>query len=292
MREREREGKRERKERTYAGERVREKAHWLLLLYVFSSTWACPMQIGLSQECCLFCPKFSLWSLDLPCLLATAILDSFSLFYLPNTSICLILCRPLSSCLQSFPAAVSFPVSWLPFSNSEVTNQWYSNSGLCVCPCVYFHWRSLFPHMVLLLSSVFFVFHLDLRTSFGFTYRIGLVVMNSASFCLSGNVSVKVEVVPQTCPAVHHLMDYSQPGASVCGILQAKILGWVAIPFSRGSAWYRISCFAGRFFTIWATGEAPEAMCLFLFFWKALLPGIGFLLDSCIKQGFPEKKNQ
>ena len=68
----------------HMGERVREKALWLLLLYVFSSTWACPMQIGLSQECCLFCLKSSLWSSDLPCLLATAILDSFSLFYLPN----------------------------------------------------------------------------------------------------------------------------------------------------------------------------------------------------------------
>ena len=85
---REKESEREReKERTHAGERVREKALWLLLLYVLSSTWACPMQIGLSQECCLFCLfclKSSLWSLDLPCLLATAILDSFSLFYLPN----------------------------------------------------------------------------------------------------------------------------------------------------------------------------------------------------------------
>ena len=50
----------------HAGETVREKALWLLLLYVFSSTWACPMQIGLSQECCLFCLKFSLWSSDLP----------------------------------------------------------------------------------------------------------------------------------------------------------------------------------------------------------------------------------
>ena len=84
------EGEREReKERAcaHAGDRVREKALWLLLLYVFSSTWACPMQIGLSQECCLFCLfclKSSLWSSDLPCLLATAILDSFSLFYLPN----------------------------------------------------------------------------------------------------------------------------------------------------------------------------------------------------------------
>ena len=82
--ERERERQSER-EHMHAGERVREKALWLLLLYVFSSTWACPMQIGLSQECCLFYLKSSLWSSDLPCLLVTAILDSFSLFYLPNS---------------------------------------------------------------------------------------------------------------------------------------------------------------------------------------------------------------
>ena len=91
--ERERERERERKRESahmQAGKRVREKTLWLLLLYVFSTTWACPMQIGLSQECCLFCLfclKSSLWSSDLPCLLATAILDSFSLFYLPNTLI-------------------------------------------------------------------------------------------------------------------------------------------------------------------------------------------------------------
>ena len=49
-------------------------------------------------------------------------------------------------------------------------------------------------------------------------------------------------------------MDYSPPGSSVHGILQARILEWVAIPFSRGSSqpkdgsWvFRI---AGRFFTI------------------------------------------
>ena len=49
-------------------------------------------------------------------------------------------------------------------------------------------------------------------------------------------------------------MDYSPPGSSVQGILQAKILEWVAIPFSRGSSQLRdqtrISCIAGRFFTI------------------------------------------
>ena len=83
------------KEWMHRGEKEREKVLWLLLLYVFPSTWSCPMQIGLSQECCFFYLKSSLWSSDLlcpiftgfslPCLLATAILDSFSLFYLPNS---------------------------------------------------------------------------------------------------------------------------------------------------------------------------------------------------------------
>ena len=63
------EGERERereKEHTHVGEEERGKALCLLLLYGFSSTWACPMQIGLSQECCLFYLKSSLWSSDLP----------------------------------------------------------------------------------------------------------------------------------------------------------------------------------------------------------------------------------
>ena len=55
-------------------------------------------------------------------------------------------------------------------------------------------------------------------------------------------------------------MDCSLPGFSVHGILQARILQWVAISFSRGSSWPRnrtqISCIASRFFTNWATREA------------------------------------
>ena len=55
-------------------------------------------------------------------------------------------------------------------------------------------------------------------------------------------------------------MDCSPPGSSLHGILQARLLEWVAIPFSRGSSqpWDRtpVSCIAGRFFTIWATREA------------------------------------
>ena len=52
----------------------------------------------------------------------------------------------------------------------------------------------------------------------------------------------------------------SPPVSSVQGILQARILEWLPIPFSRRSSqsrdWTRISCTAGRFFTIWATREA------------------------------------
>ena len=55
-------------------------------------------------------------------------------------------------------------------------------------------------------------------------------------------------------------MDYSLPGFPVHGILQARILEWVAISFSRGSSQPGIepmsSALAGRFFTIWATKEA------------------------------------
>ena len=55
-------------------------------------------------------------------------------------------------------------------------------------------------------------------------------------------------------------MDCSLPDSFVHGILQARILEWVAISFSRGSSQPRdrsqVSCIAGRFFTNWATREA------------------------------------
>ena len=38
------------------------------------------------------------------------------------------------------------------------------------------------------------------------------------------------------CPTLCKPMDCSPPGSSVHGILQARILEWVAIPFSRGSS--------------------------------------------------------
>ena len=62
---------------------------------------------------------------------------------------------------------------------------------------------------------------------------------------------------PQSCPTLCDPMDYT-----VRGILQARILECVAFPSSRGSSQPRdqtqASCIAGRFFTSWATREAPK----------------------------------
>ena len=42
-------------------------------------------------------------------------------------------------------------------------------------------------------------------------------------------------LVTQSCPTLCNSMDCIPPGSSVHGILQARILEWVAIPFSRRS---------------------------------------------------------
>ena len=42
--------------------------------------------------------------------------------------------------------------------------------------------------------------------------------------------------VAQSCPTLWDPVDRSPPGSSVHGILQARILEWVAISFSRGSS--------------------------------------------------------
>ena len=43
-------------------------------------------------------------------------------------------------------------------------------------------------------------------------------------------------LVAQLCPTLCDPMDYSPPGSSVQGLLQARILEWVAVPSSRGSS--------------------------------------------------------
>ena len=78
-------------------------------------------------------------------------------------------------------------------------------------------------------------------------------------YCQS-DMKVKV-LVTQSYPTFCDPMDCSLPGSSVHGILQARILEWGAISYSRESFRPRdqteVSHIASRFFTIWATRESP-----------------------------------
>ena len=118
----------------------------------------------------------------------------------------------------------------------------------------------------------------------GLPWKQAVIIL---SFLIFLHLCVGVLVV-QSCPTFCSSTDYSPPGFSVHGILQPGILGlpnprihdilqarlleWIAVPFSRGSSQPRdqtlVSCIAGRFFTIWAVifEIAPKYCTLDCFF--------------------------
>ena len=79
----------------------------------------------------------------------------------------------------------------------------------------------------------------------------------------------------QSCPTLCNSMDHSLPDSSVDGILQERILEWVAMPQSRRFSWSRdqthisyASCTASGFFTTELPREAPGygiCVCLCVF---------------------------
>ena len=83
-----------------------------------------------------------------------------------------------------------------------------------------------------------------------------------------------VVLFAQSCLTLCNPIDCSLQGPSVHRILQARILEWVAISFSRESSWPRdwiwVSCIAGRFFTIWATRETPTFLAVLHSIWDLI----------------------
>ena len=63
---------------------------------------------------------------------------------------------------------------------------------------------------------------------------MSITQLKEQSVCVC--VCVCVRACTQSCPTLCNSMDCSPPGSSVHGILQARILEWVAISFSRGSS--------------------------------------------------------
>ena len=99
----------------------------------------------------------------------------------------------------------------------------------------------------------------------------------------------------QSCLTLCDPMDYRSPSSSVHGILQAKILEWVAIPFFRRSScprnWRWVFYTAGRLFTIWTTRKALFRLYVPLQFWlkyfhKRQQKACAFILGNVIHLAF------
>ena len=94
-------------------------------------------------------------------------------------------------------------------------------------------------------------------------------------------LKVKVLVAP-SCLTLCHPPDCSPSGSSAHGILQARVLEWVAISFSRGSFRPRdgtsVSCIADKFFTVWTTKEEAPG--------KYVLGSWNYQAQSLLEQRF------
>ena len=88
-------------------------------------------------------------------------------------------------------------------------------------------------------------------------------------------------LVDKLCPTPCSSVDCSSPGSSVCGIIPANTLEWIAVSFFRGSSWPRdqtcISCTGRWSLYCWATWEFQEQKSLQTIpsFWSTQVFSIG-----------------
>ena len=130
--------------------------------------------------------------------------------------------------------------------------KWFNCTYVCVCVYI-FNLFILFTADFLLLDNKphkdrkFCLFYSLLNP-----HHLELHLSHSRHYLLWKKV-----LFTQSCSILCDPMDCSPPGSSIHRILQARILEWVVIPFSRASSQLRdrnpVSCIAGRFFGIWGT---------------------------------------
>ena len=100
------------------------------------------------------------------------------------------------------------------------------------------------------------------------------------TFCIYESESV----VTQSCPTLSDPVDCSLPGSSVHGILQARILEWIAIPFSRGSSRPRnrtwVSLIVGR---LPCEPQRKSSISIAFLKWCLMNPGWLPLASHCWK---------
>ena len=115
------------------------------------------------------------------------------------------------------------------------------------------------------------------------------------SFLWLSNIPLYVceSEVAQSCPTLCDPTDCSPPSSFTYGILQARILEWVAISFFRGSSQPRdrtqVSRIAGRRFNLWVTREAHMYVIHlypFIYWWPfRLLPCPGYANSAAMNIG-------
>ena len=93
-------------------------------------------------------------------------------------------------------------------------------------------------------------------------FKAGKIFNLASFFFLINLMSQSESEVTQLCLTHCDPMDCSPPGSSIHGILQARILEWVAISFCRGSSQpndqTRVSCIAGRLYHLSHQGPPPQ----------------------------------
>ena len=103
------------------------------------------------------------------------------------------------------------------------------------------------PHLRMdaLIKAVFHLNNYGLPWILGLKSHIWVLLQELPSaevFCIedeSGLCTCVRAKSLQSCPTLWNPLDCNPPGSSVHGILQTRILEWVAIPFSWGSCWPR-----------------------------------------------------
>ena len=114
-------------------------------------------------------------------------------------------------------------------------------------------WGHNFLCLIMSLSTTLLFFHLT-----------NTLLVSLKSICCIGynNYDTVLCLVAQSCLTSVTPWAIAHQAPLFMGILQARILEWVAMPSSRGSSQTRdqtqVSCIAGGFFTIWVTMEDQE----------------------------------
>ena len=130
------------------------------------------------------------------------------------------------------------------------------SKGRYPCSCV--NNTTTKPKMLSFLSWLLSIWELNIN----FSLRNYVVPGSFFPLFISLQILPTIHMLCFCCVSHSVMFDPLTPWivSSVHGILQERILEWVAIPFSRGDSQprgqTRVSCIVGRFFTIWATRKA------------------------------------